>query len=60
MLRWPLRVSLIGLRVDRSLREESLEMITEAIESHIELLTESGDVIPPSGTLGDQVAVHAA
>jgi len=41
-------------------REEALAMITEAIELHIELLTESGDAIPPSGTLVDQVAVHAA
>jgi len=41
-------------------REEALEMITEAIELHIELLTESGDAIPPSGTLVDQVAVRAA
>jgi len=41
-------------------REEALEMITEAIELHIELLTGSGDAIPPSGTLVDQVAVRAA
>ena len=41
-------------------REEAIEMITEAIELHIESLREHGEEVPAPRTMVDQVAVRAA
>lgn len=41
-------------------RDEAIEMITEAIELHIESLREHGEEVPTPRTLVDQVSVRAA
>ena len=41
-------------------REEAIEMITEAIELHIESLREHGEDVPAPSALVEKVAVRAA
>ena len=41
-------------------REEALELIREAIEFHIEGLTESGEPVPPPASFSELVEIDAA
>ncbi len=43
-----------------STREETLQLIKEAIEFHLEGLLEHGDPVPPAASRVEYVEVHAA
>jgi len=41
-------------------RDETLALIREAIELHVESLRESGEAVPPPTSTAERVAVHVA
>jgi predicted RNase H-like HicB family nuclease len=41
-------------------REETLELIREAIELHVQSLRKSGERVPPATSTAERVAIHTA